>query len=276
MTEMTVTTDNQNNLLTYTYDTDNLAEVSVTTFSSMDGSVQYNTLTRGSFLSLNNVFNPEDTNAQVYGDGTHANPEKVLKKIDLWGARGDNQGPLRAFLIQEGDAEKIIFSDRDTLGFVNLGVSGMKDVNGNPIYEGGALFSSSNNGSPVVTTAMDAVYGDYLPSLHKDGILPGRLFIYTVSTENPLYGSLQATNSLVELGSAFELNGNGAYSDKSEYDQQYGSCISAILATSPRFAGTEGSSVMDSGVLKAVFYNLLDESLCQKAGEAPADTTPEL
>ena len=72
MTDMTTTTDNTNNLLTYTYDTDNLNKVSIKTFSSMDGSVQYNTVIKSaaSFLKLNSVFDNElSSHSKIYNIG---------------------------------------------------------------------------------------------------------------------------------------------------------------------------------------------------------------
>ena len=280
MTETKVITDNKNNLLTYIYNSENLAKVTVTTFSSIDGSIEYNTLTSNSFEALNSVLNPDNTNAQVYGGGGHDNAERNQKKINLWGPRGDNDQPLRNFLVQQDSDESL---DQDTLGFVNFGASGMKDINGNPIYEGGALFEAEYNNTPLITTSIDAIYGDYFASLHKDGLLPGGLFIYTIATENPLFVSLLESNSLVRLGTGqvageTGLDNNGLPGTKAELDYKFGPCISEILATNAkRFnVGDNYYNINESGADKAVFFNLLDESICAVAGEVPVEGSSEL
>lgn len=224
--------------------TDNNSIVHINDFTSLDGSISYKSLdsSEDSFNSLNSVFSIENINVANYGDGTHADPVRTQKKVDIWGKRGNNEEPLRAFLVEK---------DSDTLGFVNIGRSVMKDINGNDIYEGGALFNSKYNNSTDVSLSLDAVYNDYFKALHENGFLPGGLFIYTISPENPLYFSLQ--NSSLN-----ELESNSSHND----------CVSEILAANEnRFQCTEDHKIIENDREVAVFYNLIDSTICEFAGQ---------
>lgn len=46
------------------------------------------------------TLDPQNPAVSTYGDGQHATPEKVMRKIDLWGQR---EGVQRCYMLESGD-----------------------------------------------------------------------------------------------------------------------------------------------------------------------------
>ena len=240
--------------------------VAIQNFTSADSEVEYVTLDKSadSFKKLSQILNSSNSNIETYGDGTHDNPLKTQKKIDLWGKRGEDENPRRAFIVEKNSET----NGTESIGFVNLGLSSIS-INNMAVYEGGSLFLNQYNNNTVVATALNDIYVNYLNELSSNKILPGALFIYTAHATNPLHKSLK-DSGLTQLN----LN------------SEEGKCIAAALNThgnrfsiqresTQDFYKNEETVAMEAGREVSIFYNLLNSTVCNLLGDEQI-TTEEL
>jgi hypothetical protein len=174
-----------------------------------------------------------NANVEFYGA-----PGNIDLKLEIWGERGDEQQPLRTFIIEENG---------ETAGFINLGIS-LMHINDKPIYEGGALFQATHNNEDFIAQSLDAIYIDY-PKQLKD-ILTGPAFVYTISRDNPLYPSLKASG-LTELN------------DLTTAEEQ---CIAiALRNNTERFSIDEETNIVTEKDREvAIFFNIFNQEDCNE------------
>jgi hypothetical protein len=134
---------------------------------------------------LAEIFGPDNSNVAYYADGNAGSPQSLQHKVEVWGERYIHNKELVCYVIFEKGLEIPI-------GFVNTGYS-QTLYNGQPLYTGGFLFKDDYNNSPLVTEALNSVYGPHIQGLYDQGILSSPAFIYTISLDNPLITSLEAS-----------------------------------------------------------------------------------
>jgi hypothetical protein len=207
----------------------------------------------------------QDANSNVayYADGTHGTNDRINLKVNLWGKRAEEMQPIRTYLAYDNENSKY------AAGFVNFGLSSAL-LNGKKLFEGGLMFSSNYNNSPYVTEAINSVYVELFKKLHDDGVLKDvkdasgtetvPAFIYTISKDNPHYSAHKQSNEkeIVLDNNLDNLDNHYNYDPAQD-------CILQALRNEPnqRFViDLENATITENGKEKAVFFVLLDDSIC--------------
>ena len=146
--------------------------------------LRYVSLEGKNFKDFETVLSRDNENSKLYNIGRESDDTKfsqgIERRFNLWSGRTKENKPYRCFLVYD--------KSNQILGYVNLGVSGIKDAN---LAEGGALFFPRVSDA-LIAEALNTVYIQYASTaLSESG------FIYTVSHKfESFYNQLKQSDLL--------------------------------------------------------------------------------